>query len=190
MDLRPEDILERDFTSRRRGYDVDEVDGFLELVARRVLELQQELEETRRRFDKPMERAGQELSELFARAQEIGDSYTAEAEALLARARDDTQNERTRIIEEARAAAEEQRSQATEEAATRLREAEGRAEEILRQAEDEAEARAKAAEDRLRAVEQRISALKKSEGDLVARLREVEESLRTVAGLGTERSDH
>lgn len=186
MDLRAKDVIEREFSTRRRGYDMDEVDEFLELVARRLHSLQQDLAEAYERLNKPIELAGHQVAELFSRAQEIHDEVAVEAENLRTRAREETQVQRERLLEEARTESAQERLRATEDAAALVREAEEQAEQIRREAEDGAEARTRAAEERVRAVEDRVSRLRENEQQLVGQLREIERSLRTVAGLSPD----
>lgn len=188
MELRAKDVIERDFSTRRRGYDMDEVDEFLEVVARRLHQLQQELDESTQSLNRPIELAGHQIAELFARAQQIHDEVAAEAETMRTRAGEETGAQRQRLLEEARAEAAEERTRAQEQAAALVRDAEEQAEQIRRESEDMAETRTRAAEERVRAAEERLLSLRQNEQKLIAQLREIERSLRSVAGIAADGS--
>lgn len=95
MSLTPQDVRDQKFRERRKGYDVDEVDAFLERVTQELAALLDEREALRARAA----RSGEEPNELLARtlvtAQRAADDTLAEARA-----------EADRMLDEARATAE------------------------------------------------------------------------------------
>lgn len=114
IELSPLDVRKKqdDFARSLRGYDVDEVDSFLELVADRLEELVSE----NRRLTERVEALEDQLADYREREQALN-------EALLA----------------AQELREEARSQAEKDAELRLEEAEAKAKEIVRQARERAE---------------------------------------------------
>lgn len=113
IDLSPLDVRKKqdDFSRTLRGYDPDQVDSFLEMVADRLEELISE----RRRLSERVQAQEEQLSNYKDREQALN-------EALLA----------------AQELREEARAQAEKDAELRLEEAEARAREIVREARDRA----------------------------------------------------
>jgi cell division initiation protein len=113
MSLTPEDVQEQKFKERFKGYDIDEVDAFLERVMHAIAELRDERDALRRSLDEGGRT--EEPSELLARtlmtAQRAADETVAaahgEAERLLA----DARAESTRIEEDARDRVERERAE-------------------------------------------------------------------------------
>lgn len=137
MDLSAEDILERDFRSRRRGYDSDEVDEFLELVARHVHELEEEVEESRRLLERPIELGGHQLASIFNRAQEITDDLMEQARTSRDHAQKEADELAAKILGEARSEAEALRSRAREETTSQREDAEAYASQLRAEVEKE-----------------------------------------------------
>ncbi len=114
IELSPLDVRKKqdDFARSLRGYDVDEVDSFLELVADRLEELVSE----NRRLTERVEALEDQLADYREREQALN-------EALLA----------------AQELREEARNQAEKDAELRLEEAEAKAKEIVREARERAD---------------------------------------------------
>lgn len=135
MNLTPQDIQQQKFKTKFRGYDVNEVDGFLAEVAETLYAIQYEqtqLQEKLTAVEKKYEQLLQEQQEIQATigsaknaADELKKKGRQEAEALIAQAREEikakqkeTENERANItaaMEISRQEAEKLLSDAREE---------------------------------------------------------------------------
>ncbi|QBI18125.1 DivIVA domain-containing protein [Egibacter rhizosphaerae] len=128
MSLTSRDVLNTEFPEKRKGYDGEEVDRFLDRVAARMAELEQERDNLRARVDE-LERA---------QAEQPAAESTAEAQAGVADA-----SEQSRLIERALVRAEQIADQTiadAEEEAERLRqEARTEADQVLERARHEAD---------------------------------------------------
>ena len=112
MNLSPEDIQNKEFNVRFRGFDVDEVDGFLEDVAEQYLLLQVEKKKYRDRVAELQEEMLQlkeeqkSFQKAFLAAQKIAEEMQEkgrrEAEEMLEAAREEIDRMRARAEEERR----------------------------------------------------------------------------------------
>ncbi len=156
-----------EFSERWRGYDPEEVDAYVERVARaaalvqgRLRELQQRAEAAEARLAGGGGEAEQALKRTLVLAQRTADAAVAEArqqaEVLVAEAREEArrlvseaENRSQATVAEAEHAAAAMVHDAQEKASRLLAEAETDRRRILADAESEAEAAARAARDRL-----------------------------------------
>lgn len=167
MELTPKVFDDVEFRERFRGYDPDEVDAFLEQVARAVQELDQKLKDSHARAEKAEERAreagdaDEALRRTLVLAQRTADAAVSEAEtraaALLAEAEGkaattiaDAERHAAVSRGEAEAYALRTRGSADEDAAAKVAEAEGAAAEMLADAERNAREGAEDLRQRLR----------------------------------------
>jgi cell division initiation protein len=108
MSLTPNDVDNATFKEKFKGYDMDEVDAFLERVTARLQELIEENDALRARL-RVAESGSGESEQLIQRtlltaqrtADEVVEQAKAEAERLVAQARDDAVRDRERLQEEA-----------------------------------------------------------------------------------------
>ena len=167
MELTPKVFDDVEFRERFRGYDPDEVDAFLEQVARAVQELDQKLKDSQVRAEKAEERAreagdaDEALRRTLVLAQRTADAAVSEAEtraaALLAEAEGkaattiaDAERQAAVSRGEAEAYALRTRGSADEDAAAKVADAEGAAAEMLADAERNAREGAEDLRQRLR----------------------------------------
>jgi cell division initiation protein len=111
MNLTPQDIQQQKFKTKFRGYDVNEVDGFLAEVAETLYTIQYEqtqLQEKLTAVEKKYEQLLQEQQEIQATigsaknaADELKKKGRQEAEALIAQAREEIKGEKERGLQEA-----------------------------------------------------------------------------------------
>jgi cell division initiation protein len=108
MSLTPNDVDNATFKEKFKGYDMDEVDAFLERVTARLQELIEENDALRARL-RTAESTSGESEQLIQRtlltaqrtADEVVEQAKAEADRLVAQARDDAVRDRERLREEA-----------------------------------------------------------------------------------------
>lgn len=90
MPLTPQDVRDQRFRERRKGYDVDEVDAFLERVTQELAALLDEREALRADSGRPKEEPNELLARTLVTAQRAADetleAARAEAEQILAEA--------------------------------------------------------------------------------------------------------
>ncbi len=107
MSLTPQDIQSQQFTARFRGYDMDEVDEFLERVADEMLTLIQENKQLRERIEglkhdlsayREQERSFQKA---IISAQQIADEMKEKSEAEAKRVVDEARTEAARLLQQA-----------------------------------------------------------------------------------------
>ncbi|MDH3517954.1 MAG: DivIVA domain-containing protein, partial [Acidimicrobiia bacterium] len=124
MPLNPIDVQQKTFGTALRGYDLDEVDDFLDSVVTALKDYESQLAESRDR-----------VAELERQLAERGDSEGAIARALVA-----AQRSADMIIEEARVQATETAAAAKTEAAKTIEDARGEASQLTatREAEEDA----------------------------------------------------
>jgi cell division initiation protein len=143
MSLTPEDVERKTFKERFKGYDMDEVDAFLDRVVTRLQELLAEQEDLRRRLRDAQHGTG-ESGELLQRtlltAQRTADETVAEAKA-----------EADRLLSEARGEHERLLATARDEAGRERERLQGEGEQLARAIEELRSFRARHA-DRLRSV--------------------------------------
>ncbi|HEU4480982.1 MAG TPA: DivIVA domain-containing protein [Actinomycetota bacterium] len=142
-----EDILTKEFPSRMGGYDRDEVDGFLQVVAWNLRELQRRVEDLEESSSKPLELVGKEVGSLLQSAKDVADKMVEEADREVAEWRAKAEAEVAKLREEelgaAQALKEEAaalRERANERAASLNAQASADAEELRRSAWAAAEA--------------------------------------------------
>jgi DivIVA domain-containing protein len=177
MELTPKVFDDVEFRERFRGYDPDEVDAFLEQVARAVQELDQKLKDSQVRAEKAEERAreagdaDEALRRTLVLAQRTADAAVSEAEtraaALLAEAEGraattiaDAERQAAVSRGEAEAYALRTRGSADEDAAAKVADAEGAAAEMLADAERNAREGAEDLRQRLRTEVSALEALR------------------------------
>jgi cell division initiation protein len=177
MELTPKVFDDVEFRERFRGYDPDEVDAFLEQVARSVQDLDKKLKEALDRAEKAEARAreagdaDEALRRTLVLAQRTADAAVSEAEtraaALLAEAegkaataQSDADREAQSKRGEAEAYALRVRDQADNEAATKISEAEAKVAEMLASAERDAREGAEDLRQRLRTEVSALEALR------------------------------
>lgn len=131
MTLTPQDVERQVFRERRRGYDPEEVDQFLDKVAESLAELARERDRANKR--------AAELEELSEGARE--------SETLLRRTLMTAERTAQATVAEAEQDAERMREDARREAAELVERAEEDARELRRTAELEAEEQRRAAEE-------------------------------------------
>lgn len=124
MSLTPEDVERKAFKERFKGYDMDEVDAFLDQVAGRLQELVAERDDVRRRLHEAEQSSGESgdlLQRTLLTAQRTADETVAAAEAEAEQLRKEAQAEHERLLAEAReaAAAERRRLEAEGERLSR-----------------------------------------------------------------------
>jgi cell division initiation protein len=144
IDLTPLDVRNKrgDFRRLLRGYDSEEVDGFLELVAERLEELVKEILTLRERTERLKEQVdssqGREkaVQEALVSAQELRDEIRSQA-----------QKESEELRAQAQEAADDVRSQAHREANLQRKEAEAQARQIVGDAERQLVERGQALQD-------------------------------------------
>lgn len=168
MPYSPEDIVAYEFRPKTRGYDRDEVDGFLDALADQIEEAEKEQEAVRAQLaalEAQLAEARQSESALkraFITVQEASDRALAEAQEEVARLREETERE-----------LEELKDRASREAvATQLR------------AEDEARGLVETAERAAAEQRQRVAELQRLDADHRQRLRAyLEEQLAALQAL-------
>lgn len=111
MSLTPEDVKEQKFREKFKGYDVDEVDAFLEQVMHALSELTDERDALRRQLE---ESEGEEPNELLARtlmtAQRAADETLAAAQAEAEQVLADARSRAARTLDEAQQRIESERA--------------------------------------------------------------------------------
>ena len=177
MELTPKVFDDVEFRERFRGYDPDEVDAFLEQVARAVHDLDQKLKDAVERAERAEARAreagdaDEALRRTLVLAQRTADAAVSEAEtraaALLADAEgkaatasSDAERHGAATRAEADAYAKRTREQAEGEAAAKIGEAEATAAELVAAAEREARDGAEDLRQRLRTEVSALEALR------------------------------
>jgi DivIVA domain-containing protein len=163
MTLTPDDVSNQRFKEKRKGYDVDEVDAFLERVMQALAELIDERDRLRRTLE---ERGGEDPDTLLARtlvtAQRAADETVAAAQA-----------EASRLLDEAQQRTEGERS-ALEAESTRV----ARAAESLVRFRSEYRTRVQAV------IAEQLALL-----DRAGELPDVPQAVRDLAAFGGERVD-
>jgi cell division initiation protein len=105
VSLNPQDVERKTFKERFKGYDMDEVDSFLDRVVSRLQELIEERDELSRRFQEARQSSG-ESGELIQRtlltAQRTADETVEEARLEAERVINDARAEAERVVGEAR----------------------------------------------------------------------------------------
>ncbi len=177
MELTPKVFDDVEFRERFRGYDPDEVDAFLEQVARSALELDQKLKDALERAEKAEARAreagdaDEALRRTLVLAQRTADAAVSEAEtraaALMAEAegkaaaaQSDADRQASSTRGEADAYALRTRQQADDHAAAKVSEAEAQVAEMLADAERDAREGAEDLRQRLRTEVSALEALR------------------------------
>ncbi len=177
MELTPKVFDDVEFRERFRGYDPDEVDAFLEQVARAVQELDQKLKDSIDRAEKAEARAreagdaDEALRRTLVLAQRTADAAVSEAEtraaALLAEAEgkaatvtSDSDRQAAVVRGEAEAYASRTREQADAHASTKLSETEAIVADMMASAEREAREGAEDLRQRLRTEVSALEALR------------------------------
>jgi cell division initiation protein len=177
MELTPKVFDDVEFRERFRGYDPDEVDAFLEQVARGVQELDQKLKESIDRAEKAEARAreagdaDEALRRTLVLAQRTADAAVSEAEtraaALLAEAEgkaatvtSDSDRQAAVVRGEAEAYASRTREQADAHSSTKLSETEAIVADMMASAEREAREGAEDLRQRLRTEVSALEALR------------------------------
>lgn len=130
MSLTPQDIEKRIFRERRRGYDPEDVDAFLDEVAERIAELERQ-----------RDRAQARLAEL-----EDSSAGARETETLLSRTLISAERTAEQTVATAKQDAERFRSEAAQEAERMQEEARREASEVIEEAKQEAEELRRSAE--------------------------------------------
>jgi DivIVA domain-containing protein len=190
--VRPDEIREVDFRERMRGYHQEDVDAFLERVARGVEVLERQLLEARARV--------QELeAKLAARPAEGADRSDAETagidpDSVIGRTLRIAEEAADAVRREAREEATALREAATQEAQRLVAEARQRAHELEEQARARAAREAEAVRRTSELVRERLAALSERahgeagriEDALAALAQQARETLRSVAASTTE----
>lgn len=179
MPYSPEDIVAYEFRPKTRGYDRDEVDGFLDALADQIEESAKEQEAVRAQvaaLEAQLAEARESESALkraFITVQDASDRELAEAREEVARLREEAQKE-----------LEELRERASREAvATQLR-AEDEARELVETAENQARELAETADRTAAEQRQRVDELQRLDADHRQRLRaHLEEQLAALDAL-------
>ena len=112
MSLTPQDVERKTFKERFKGYDMGEVDAFLDRVVERLHELLAERDGLRRRLHEAEQGSGESeqlLQRTLITAQRAADETLAEAQAQADRLRDEARAEHDRAITEAREEAARER---------------------------------------------------------------------------------
>ncbi len=157
--LHPDEIARRTFGTARRGFEVAEVRGFLEQVARdmaameeRERDLRDLLTDAQRRAENPVldestltAALGQETVKVLRSAQEAAGDLVAHAE-----------DDATRMLTEAHEEAETVRSRAEQNASERTLQSEAAANETRRRAQEEAIARVETARSEAEALMEQV----------------------------------
>ncbi len=105
MPLTPQDVEAQTFKERFKGYDMDEVDAFLDRVVARLTELQSEREELHRRLEEARSSSGESehlLQRTLLTAQRTADQMVEEAQAEAERVVSEAQAEAERVLGNAR----------------------------------------------------------------------------------------
>jgi DivIVA domain-containing protein len=177
MELTPKVFDDVEFRERFRGYDPDEVDAFLEQVARSAQELDQKLKDALERAEKAEARAreagdaDEALRRTLVLAQRTADAAVSEAEtraaALMAEAegkaaatQSDADRQATSARGEAEAYAMRTRQQADDHAAAAVSAAEAKVAEMIESAERDAREGAEDLRQRLRTEVSALEALR------------------------------
>jgi DivIVA domain-containing protein len=133
MPLTQQEILSRDFTFRKNGYDNEQVDRFLEQVATSYQELLDEVQRHRRSGDKPYEALGEEVGRVLQTAKDVADELRKKAQDEAVSIRADAQQEAARVEGQARATLD----RAKEEAAALTKKTQEEADALTRKTQDE-----------------------------------------------------
>ena len=173
MPLNPIDVQQKTFGTALRGYDLDEVDDFLDSVVTALKDYESQLVESRDR-----------VAELERQLAERGDSEGAIARALVA-----AQRSADMIIEEARVQATETAAAAKTEAAKTIEDARGEASQLTatREAEEDA-LRVEIASIQQRASQMRVK-VKALLEDVAAELESASEKIVEVEAVTGERAE-
>jgi DivIVA domain-containing protein len=129
--LSAKDIERAEFSTSLRGYDRDEVDGFLSTVADDHRRLSEALESSRRTADKSYHKLGAEMGELLQHAKDHADQLTRRAEEEAKQSRQEAKKQANEIKEKAERKAGEIKQAAEYEASMRIKDAERRVGELI-----------------------------------------------------------
>ena len=171
-EITPEELENRTFTTKMRGYDPEEVDSLLAAVADQMRglrvsadrayqavgeEMGELLQGARDRADTMVAEAERQASETVAQAQAQAEKELSEARAEAERLRSEAQQEAAEMRSRAEADAAETRSSADEDAARVRLDADETAAETRLAAERDADRRINAADERVRRLEEKES---------------------------------
>ena len=128
IDLTPLDVRKKrgDFRKGMRGYDSQEVDNFLEMVAERLEDLAREILQLKER----MQLLEQQVKSQTDREEAVRDALVT-AQSLRADIRDQAQREADKVVEEARTEARRMVAEAEAEVRMRLRHAQRQADQAV-----------------------------------------------------------
>jgi cell division initiation protein len=119
----PEAIEKTDFPTSLRGYDKEEVDAYLRMVAAEHRKLLEASRTARTGSDKPYHRLGEDVGELLQHAKDSSDRLKERAEEDAARVREEAKKVAKETKEKARKDAKEIREAAHYEASERIKDA-------------------------------------------------------------------
>ncbi|MFN2488791.1 MAG: DivIVA domain-containing protein [Actinomycetota bacterium] len=126
----PDAIENPEFTSTLRGYDRDEVDGYVRMVAAERRRLVEASRTTNKNNDKPYRNLGEDVGDLLQHAKDSADRLKKKAEEEAARLREETRKSAREAKEKAEHDAKEIRAAAEYEAAERIKDGEHRIQEL------------------------------------------------------------
>jgi cell division initiation protein len=112
MSLTPEDVERKSFKERLKGYDVSEVDTFLDRVVARLHELEQERETLRRQLEearRDSDHSEQLVHRTLMTAERAAEETRAQARTEAERLVDEAREEAERLLAEAREGAVQER---------------------------------------------------------------------------------
>jgi DivIVA domain-containing protein len=135
MSLSPDDVERKTFKERFKGYDMDEVDTFLDRVVVRLKELEQERDQLRKRLEEVQASAGESerlLQRTLVTAQKTADATVEEARAEADRALEAARAEAEQTLGDARAEAERLVTDARDEAIADREQQQAEAERLAR----------------------------------------------------------
>ena len=124
MAITPQDVRDQRFRERRKGYDVDEVDAFLERIIAELEALTAERDELQRRVTQVSDEPSELLARTLMTAQRTADDTVAAAQDEAQRRLADARAEAAAILEESRQRAAAEQSALDSEAARVSRAAE------------------------------------------------------------------
>lgn len=115
--LSPQDIEKADFAIAMRGYDREEVDGFLRAMAQEQRTLLEELTTAKRGAEQSYLALGDEIGGLLQHAKDVADDMVKKADEEAARLLDDARQAAERTTSESEQRAAEIRAEAQKDAA-------------------------------------------------------------------------
>lgn len=167
MSITPEDVERKTFKERFKGYDMDEVDTFLDRVVVRLKELQVEREQLRQRLEEVQASSGESerlLQRTLVTAQRTADETVEEARSEADRLLEQARAEAEQTLGDARAEAERVLVESREEAVAEREQQHVEAEQLARVIDELKEFRDQYVEELRAVIQEQLNRLQQSSG--------------------------